>query len=57
MDQYEQVTGMFRPIDPLSFVFNPALGAAAGTAVPEPTGVLLALCAIASGLALRRARR
>src|SRR5262245_23610895 len=27
-DNWEEVTGMYRPIDPLSFTFNPSLGAA-----------------------------
>jgi hypothetical protein len=33
------------------------LGAGGATAVPEPTSVLLALTAIASGFSLRRVRR
>jgi hypothetical protein len=36
MDQNEQVTGMFRPIEPLSFVFNPALGAAGNVDLNQP---------------------
>jgi Carboxypeptidase regulatory-like domain len=36
MDQNEQVTGMFRPIEPLSFVFNPALGAAGNVNLDDP---------------------
>jgi hypothetical protein len=36
MDQNEQVTGMFRPIDPLSFVFNPSLGAAGNVDLNRP---------------------
>jgi hypothetical protein len=35
-DQQEQVTGMFRPIDPFSFTFNPALGAAGNVDVNRP---------------------
>ena len=35
-DDQEQVTGMFRPIDPLSFVFNPALGAAGNVDLNQP---------------------
>jgi hypothetical protein len=35
-DQQEQVTGMFHPIDPLSFVFNPALGAAGNVDLSQP---------------------
>lgn len=35
-DQQEGVTGMFRPIDPLSFVFNPALGAAGNVDLNRP---------------------
>lgn len=36
MDQREQVAGMFRPIDPLSFTFNPALGAAGNVDLSQP---------------------
>ena len=36
MDQNEQVTGMFRPIDPLSYVFNPSLGAAGNVDLNQP---------------------
>jgi hypothetical protein len=35
-DQQEGVTGMFRPIDPLSWVFNPALGAAGNVDLSQP---------------------
>jgi hypothetical protein len=34
--QREQVTGMYRPIDPLSFVFNPRLGAAGNADLTRP---------------------
>lgn len=34
--QREQVTGMFRPIDPRSFVFNPRLGAAGNVDLSRP---------------------
>jgi hypothetical protein len=34
--QREQVTGMFRPIDPLSFTFNPRLGAAGNVDLSRP---------------------
>lgn len=36
MDQREQVTGMFRPIDPLSFTFNPRLGAEGNADLSKP---------------------
>ncbi len=35
-DAKEQVTGMFRPIDPFSFTFNPALGAAGNVDLNQP---------------------
>src|SRR5262249_17934612 len=35
-DAKEQITGMFRPIDPLSFRFNPAQGAAGNADVNQP---------------------
>jgi hypothetical protein len=35
-DAYEEVTGMYRPIDPASFVFNPALGAAGNVDLNRP---------------------
>ena len=35
-DQKEQVTGMFRAIDPFSFTFNPALGAAGNADLSRP---------------------
>ena len=34
--QREQVTGMFRPIDPFSFTFNPTLGAAGNVDLSRP---------------------
>jgi hypothetical protein len=36
MDQREQVAGMFRPIDPLSYTFNPALGEAGNVDLSQP---------------------
>jgi hypothetical protein len=35
-DAWEEVTGMYRPIDPLSFTFNPALGAAGNVDSSRP---------------------